>query len=499
MSQNSALDPIQVYAQLEPRELWRQFAALNAIPRPSGREGSACDYVASVGEAAGATVLRDARGNVVIQAPATPGREGAPAVAIQAHLDMVCEARPDVTHDFLSDPIRPRVEGEWVYATGTTLGADNGIGAAAGLAALTDPTVERGPLDLIFTVEEETGLHGAAHLDPELVRARLLINLDSEDPRELTVGCAGGSGAVLRLPVDREPVPAGWIGRELVVSGLKGGHSGVQIHERLANSNKLLVRALERVREAGIDFRLDRLHGGNAHNAIPRDAAATLALPREQLAALESAVAAARDEISAEWGDDEPGFALELRDAAEPAEPFSAADTVRAIDLLRDLPHGPLTWSQAFEGKVETSSNLAMVRTHTGILEIGTSSRSFVDAELDRLQAEIVQRGREAGAEVELREGYGGWEPNPGSPLLHTTASVYQQVFGRPAAVQVIHAGLECGVIASRLPGLDAISFGPRIEGAHTPEERVQIRTVEETWRLLQALLAALSGEQAPG
>lgn len=487
------MSEIDVYAGLEPRELWRHFGALNRIPRPSGKEAAAREYVRRVAEQHGASWQIDGRGNIVVRADASPGREGAPSVAVQAHLDMVCERRPEVEHDFERDPIRPRVEGDRVFASGTTLGADNGIGAAAGLALLTTPGLERGPLELVFTVEEETGLHGAAALDPLVVRSRLLVNLDSEDPRVLTVGCAGGAGAVLRLSAETEAAPLGWGGRELRVSGLKGGHSGVQIHEPLANAIKLLTRALLAAGEADLPFRISTLRGGNAHNAIPRDASATLALPEDAVAALEDRVGEVRVELLAQWQADEPGLALELLPAAPPAEVLGLRAQDRLLTLLDRLPHGVLQMSRAFPGKVETSSNLAQVGLAEGTLIVSTSSRSFADEELRRTQERIGRLGAEAGAEVETREGYGGWEPNPDSQLLRTSVEVYRQTFGTEPEVEVIHAGLECGIIVSRCEGMDAISFGPRIMGAHTPEEHVYISTVDSTWRLLVALLRALA------
>ena len=481
-----------VYAGLEPAEVWRHFGALNAIPRPSRREQQAIDYVLQIAAAAGAAAEVDPRGNAIVRVPATPGREGHPTVAIQAHLDMVCEKRPEVEHDFETDPILPRRDGDRIYASGTTLGADNGIGAAMALAALTDPTVEHGPLELLFTVEEEIGLNGAAALRPEDVSARLLINLDSEDPKEITVGCAGGGGVVFTLPVTREPAPEGWEGRQLTVAGLKGGHSGVQIHERLANAIKLLVDALHTATERHLPFRLSAVSGGNAHNAIPRDASALLAAPSDQLTALSEAVDDTLSHLRDEWHDDEPD--LEIRLLALPAaDPvLTQAQHDALFSLLLELPHGVREMSSDFPGKVETSTNLAMLRTEADAITIATSSRSFVNEELDRLQEAIRARGEAAGATADLREGYGPWEPDPHSRLAKVAEQVYAEVFGHSAEVQVIHAGLECGVIVSHLPGMEAVSFGPLIRGAHTPEEHVYISTVESSWKLLAALLRAL-------
>ncbi|MGV3722708.1 MAG: beta-Ala-His dipeptidase [Actinomycetota bacterium] len=480
------------YDGLEPAEVWRHFLALNHIPRPSAKEAAALNYVREVAASAGATADTDACGNVVVRASASPGREGVPLVAIQAHLDMVCEKRPDVSHDFDTDPIRPRREGDRVFATGTTLGADNGIGAAMALAALTMPGLERGPLELVFTVEEETGLTGALALEPDFVHARRMINLDSEDPLEITIGCAGGSGMTMRLPVTRETAPEGWEGREIVVAGLQGGHSGIQIHEPLANAIKLLLQVLRAAREAGSPFRLVSVTGGNAHNAIPRDACTVVVLPSNEIEAFQAVADRVHAELCDRWKGDEPG--LELHVLPLPgAEPVLGAEQADALlQLLDEIPHGVIRMSDTFAGKVETSSNLAMVRTTAEAVTIATSSRSFNGAALHAVQQDLLAIAARAGAEADVRDGYPAWQPDPHSALLATAKAVYTAVHGREPEVQVIHAGLECGVIASKLPGLEAISFGPLIRGAHTPEEHVYISTVAESWRFLTALLKAI-------
>jgi dipeptidase D len=497
MGQMTAHD---VYAGLEPPELWRHFAGLNSTPRRSGQETAARAYVQGVADATGCSWEVDGYGNLVVRVPAKSGRQGAAAVAVQAHLDMLCEKRPGVEHDFDRDPIRPRIVDGRVYATGTTLGADNGIGAAAAIALMTAPGLKHGPLELIFTREEETGLDGAMALDPSLVRARLLINLDSEDPDELTVGCAGGAGTILKLPVQTEPAPPGWVGREVVVTGLKGGHSGVQIHEPLANAIKLLAGVLPRIEEAGIPFRIasGSLHGGSAHNAIPRDASAIVALSPRALApgtfhALERAVEGLRAALLEEWGKDEPGLALEVREIPPPGRVFREAENSRILSLLHDLPHGVLKWSDAFPGKVETSSNLAQLRTGEDVVEVCTSSRSFVAAELASVQQRIRSLGEATGAIIEARDSYPGWQPDRNSRLLEISKRVYEQVMGKAPEVQVVHAGLECGAIVSKLPGMEAISFGPLIRGAHTPEEHVTISTVGATWKILIRLVETLA------
>lgn len=494
-------DPLTVYAGLQPRELWRHFAALNAIPRPSGREAAAQDYVRRTATAAGARWAADTVGNTVVYLASSPGRERAPATVIQAHLDMVCEKRPEVLHDFTRDPIRPRVVDGWVYATGTTLGADNGIGAACALALLTEPGLAHGPLELLFTVEEETGLRGATDLEPGLIAARRMINLDSEDPRELTIGCAGGAGAAIEVDLEAECPPEGWVGREIRIAGLKGGHSGVQIHEPLANAIKLLTGALRTLREKGVEYRLCRLTGGNARNAIPRDASAIVVLPADSVEPLRQGLSEYRKLLLEEWSAHEPNLRLE-EEAAPAGLAATPGTTERITGMLEKLPHGVLAMSDRFPGKVETSANLAVVRTEPAApagskLVIISSVRGFAQPKLGKLLAQVTSLAQEAGTRAILHEGYPGWEPNPHSRLLLTAESVYNELFGRAAEVQVIHAGLECGIIAAKAPGMEAISFGPRIEGAHTPEERVHISSVGDTWKLLLQLLDALSRSPA--
>lgn len=499
----------EAYAGLKPAEVWEHFWALNRIPRPSGEEAAARNYARRVAVAAGARCSQDSAGNLVARVPAIHGREHAPTVILQAHLDMVCEQRPGVGHDFLRDPIRPRREGDRIYASGTTLGADNGIGVACALAAITAPGVLHGPLEVLLTVEEETGLGGAARLDASMLSGRLLVNLDSEAPGVLTVGCAGGAGAVLRLNGTLEPAPPSWHAWRVRIGGLRGGHSGVHIHEPLANAIQLLVEVLRRLQGLGFEMRLaalpgerpETMEGGNAHNAVPRDAVALIAAPGSAGDALAAAHARIAAELQGAWARDEPGLRVVL-ESVDPAEVRVVAreDIERLTQLLAAVPHGVLSWSTEFPDTVETSSNLATMTTHAkgGALsfEIGTSSRSFIPARLEEVQREIAQLAEIAGATVVPRDGYPGWVPNTRSELLRTAMEVHQMEFGRAPAVRVVHAGLECGVLADRIPGLEAISFGPALGGAHTPEEWVGIPSVAQTWQLLTGLLRRVSEER---
>lgn len=481
-----------VYTGLQPAEVWRHFAALNGIPRPSGHEAAAREYVQRIAAEYGAETQRDARGNCVVRAAASVGRENGPRVALQSHLDMVCEKRPEIAQDFSTDPIRPRRDGDWIFASGTTLGADNGLGAAMMLAALTDDSLVHGPLELLFTVEEETGLFGAAEMDPALLSASMLLNLDSEDPDEITVGCAGGAGATLtwhapRVPSGEAP-PLG-----LKVSGLAGGHSGIQIQEPLGNAIKLVTELLHAVAEA-TPVQIVCIEGGNAHNAIPRDASATLYVRDE--AAARAAFEAARVTLLERWHPTEPFLAVELTQAAQGApEAWTIEASATLVELLRELPHGVLQMSKVFEGKVETSANLAVARTdiESGSAEIHVSVRSFRDGEMHRVLDEVKAKATRFGATCEVRDGYPGWEPQSDSVLLERAREAFTHTQGREPIVHVVHAGLECGLLVRKKAGLEAISFGPLIRGAHTPEECVQIASVAASWSLLARLLDDLS------
>jgi dipeptidase D len=487
----------ETYRSLEPADLWRHFAALNEIPRPSGQEAAARSYIQQIAEDAGATWRADEAGNIVVRVPAKSTFAAAPVVAIQAHLDMVCEKDPDVVHDFAHDAIRPQRDGDFIYASGTTLGADNGIGAAAALALLTTPGLNHGPLELIFTVEEETGLYGAKRLDPALIEAEILINLDSEDPGELIVGCAGGAGTSLFLPAKSEITPKSWQGSTIRVSGLKGGHSGIQIHEPLANAIKLLARVLCAFQQDEVRWRLRFIDGGSAHNAIPRDAVAQIVVAPEAVESLKSAVEAQQVALKNEWAQNEPHLARNIEPTARAEQCFAPQVQSALLQLLVTLPHGVLAMSQSFAGKVQTSTNLARVHMDAREIEIATSSRSFLAGELDDVQKQIRKTGEANGARVLLHDGYPGWEPNPQSRLLEIARAEYATVFGRAPQVEVVHAGLECGVIVSKKPAMDAISFGPLIRCAHSPQEHVAISTVLPIWQLLIAMLTACARTDA--
>ena len=483
-------------SDLEPQPLWRHFDAILAIPRPSLDEERARRYVLGVAERHGLRHRQDAAGNVVVEKPASPGREGAPIVVLQGHLDMVTEKNSGVVHDFLRDPIVPRREGGWVKATGTTLGADNGVGAAAMLAVMEADDLVHGPLELLFTVDEESGLNGVLALDAEAIalRGRLLLNLDSEEEGAVTIGCAGGSSSSLTLALETAPAPERTTSLEVKLSGLKGGHSGMEIHLQRGNAVKLLARALFAAAQQ-TPYHIVDFHGGNKHNALAREAMARVVLPGASrdvfAAAVEREVAAIQGEIRTV----DPDLTLELAEVRTPERAWTAAATRKALDLLNVLPHGVLAMSNDIPGLVETSVNLATAAATDGELSILTSIRSSVASAMRATRERFRAYADLAGAEITETEGYPGWKPNLDSPLLATFRKVHQRLAGADPELKALHAGLECGVLGEKFPGMDMISFGPVIEGAHSPDERVEIESVGRFYGLLREMLAELAEE----
>lgn len=471
---------------LTPPGLWRHFSELSAIPRPSGGEQACMAYTKALAGAAGVRWAEDEMGNLVVYLEGEPG----PVVAIQTHFDMVCEQVPGLGHNFNTYPIRLAREGDRIFAQGTTLGADNGIGAAAALALLTESGIAHPPLELIFTVQEETGLHGAMGFDPSLSSAEMLINLDSEDPDTLTVGCAGGSAVEIIVPLEAEQSPAGWSAYRVTVSGARGGHSGVSIHERRVNAIKILLQALSSAEAVG--FRLAELDGGSAHNVIPRDAWAVVHIPATDAEELSEAVAVAERAVHRQWGTAEPQLRITVEQAGCSSEVLNPASSAKLLKLLADLPHGVLAMSKHYEGKVETSANLAKVQASAVSARILASVRSFVPSKQVDTRMQLERLGTAAGGTIVIEMGYPGWEPDPSSQLARLTQEQFKSVNGRDPIVEVLHAGLECGVLVAKKPGMQAISFGPLITGAHSPSETVTASTVEAMWQLLIGLLGAL-------
>jgi dipeptidase D len=479
-------------SELEPQALWSHFDRILAIPRPSKDEEKARQYVIDVAERLGLDYRVDDTGNVVVKKPATSGHEGAASTAIQAHLDMVQEKNSDVEFDFGSDAIRPLVDGDYLTADGTTLGSDCGVGVASMLALAEADDLVHGPLELLFTVDEETGLTGAAGLGDDLLEAVRLINVDSEEEGVLTIGCAGGADSHLRLSIAKTAPAPGSRALAVRLFGLKGGHSGVDVHLQRGNAIQLLARALATA-AAGKPHQLASLAGGNAHNAIPREAHATLVAGSEDLegirAGIEEEIGAIRDEYRAA----EPDLEWQIDEVEAPAEVYDDASGSAVIYLVTGLPHGVISMSYDIPGLVETSTNLATVAEIDGRVEIQLSSRSSVESALRALSGRIRAIGRLAGAEVEEGGGYPGWKPDVDSDLLKVVQRVHERELGEAPEVGAIHAGLECGIIGEKYAGMDMISFGPQIEFPHSPDERVQIDSVGRYYKLLTAVLEELA------
>jgi dipeptidase D len=484
-------DPMTFVSELEPKALWAHFDHILTIPRASKDEGRMREYVIAVAERNGLEYEVDAAGNTVVRKPAAPGREDEPATILQAHLDMVQEKNSGVAFDFESDAIEPVVDGEYMKANGTTLGSDNGIGVAAMLAIEEDPDLSHGPLELLFTVDEETGLTGAAALEPGLLQGRRLLNLDSEEEGVITIGCAGGADSHLFLPIGEEPAPEGAKAVAIKASGLKGGHSGVDIHLQRGNAIKLLARALH---AASLEqpFRLASFAGGNAHNAIPREATATVVLTGDDAAArFKALVEAEAAAIRKEFQPADPGLTFDIADS-DPVESVMDEDsTMRALGFITSLPHGVMSMSYDIAGLVETSTNLATATPKDGGLDILLSNRSSVDSALAALRMRLRAAASLVGAEVTEGDGYPGWQPDVSSPILGIVKGVYTEMIGEPE-VGAVHAGLECGIIGEKIEGMDMISFGPQIEFPHSPDERVHVASVEKFYSVLCTVLERL-------
>jgi dipeptidase D len=480
-----------VYAGLEPAEVWRHFAALNDIPRLSQHEAAAREYVQRVAAEQQAEFQVDDYGNIVVHVPASSKAwHQTPPIAFQSHLDMVCQHLPEVAFDPLRDAIKVHRDDGRIYANGTTLGADNGIGAGVMLALLTSSDVEHGPLELLFTVEEEIGLIGAMRLDPAMITARTMINLDSTSTTEVTVGCAGGEGVDINFAL--QPENSGECEcrcYDLHLSGLQGGHSGVQIDEPRANAIKLMAKVLLALRENKLNWRLCGFKGGSAHNAIPREAVVHIAVAATDAKRLESLIAEEAETFNKAWEKDEPGLQIKVLSADNCKSTFAESAGIAAIQLLDALPHGVQKMSERFDSKVETSCNVSNAEIVNNQLKVHVSSRSLIDAELDLLQRRILEICRKFGADAQRAEGYPGWEPRAESKLAEVAANAIRRFTGREPQVEVIHAGVECGVIASKIPDMDVVSIGAELYDLHSPEESVVISSVEIVWNVVKDVL----------
>ena len=455
---------------MKPAGVFRYFEEICQVPRPSKKEEKIIAYLQDFGKKQGLETLTDEAGNILMRKPATHGMENCKTVALQAHMDMVCEKNNDVHHDFLTDPIETIVDGEWMKAKGTTLGADNGIGVATALAVLADESLVHGPLECLFTVDEETGLTGAFALKEGLLHADILLNLDSEDEGELFIGCAGGVDSVGEFSYQEVDVPDGYFYARVQVKGLLGGHSGSDIHMGRANANKLLARFLNCIRKK-YDVYLCGIDGGNLRNAIAREAYAIIAFPESDKHAIRADLNVFAAEVEREYA---------VRPCKQAIEPQVARQVLMAIQAL---PHGVVAMSQDIPGLVETSTNLASVKMKPGrIIRIETSQRSSITSAKEDIADTVRTVFELAGAVVSHSEGYPGWKPNTHSEILEIATESYRRLFHTEAKVKAIHAGLECGLFLDKYPALDMISFGPTLQGVHSPDERMNIPSVERFW-----------------
>ncbi len=474
---------------LKPEILWQRFYEISQIPRPSKKEEKVVQYLRDFAEQHNLEMKEDKVGNIVMKLPAKSGYEKAPTVVLQGHVDMVAEKNKGTEHDFEKDPIELIRDGEWIKANGTTLGSDNGIGVAAGLAVVSDNEVVHGPLELLFTIDEETGMTGVNNLEPGFIEGKTLLNMDSEEDGAFYVGCAGGQDTVGYFDIHTTDCTKTFEAYEVIVSGLKGGHSGLDIQEGRANAIKLLARFLTKLHD--VSFEVADISGGSKRNAIPREAEALLMIdPRDEVQ-LKTHAQKFKEEAAQEFRTVDPKLDIQINKKEEFSEKvFSREFTKKLVDLLLALPHGIIAMNQDIPGLVETSTNLATLSKEDGKLRIGTSQRSSTESAKEYISSSVVAAFSLAEAEVNVGDGYPGWKPNMDSKLLETSKNVYKEKYNSDPEIKAIHAGLECGILGNKYPGLDMISFGPTIENAHSPDERVNIKDVEKFYDLLKGILA---------
>ncbi len=475
---------------LEPKELWSNFYALTQCPRPSKHEEKVREYIVGWAKKNKIECRVDKVGNIIMSKPATKGMEKVRPVVLQAHMDMVPQARAGKKFDFQKDPIKTKIVGDWVYAEDTTLGADNGLGVAAILAVFGSKTAKHGPLEALITTDEETGMTGAFGLKKGELKGDYLINLDSETEGELYVGCAGGIDASMTIPYKSEKAPKGLVAYKLTLGGLKGGHSGMEINTGRANVNKLLFRHLRWVAECGI--RIISINGGNMRNAIPRDAEAVIAFPKEHTECILAEFEKVTGWIKKELAGVEPDFFTTCEKVRMAQNVMTAKDTQKIINTMMVAPNGVIRMSRDMEGLVETSLNLAIVKTDGKQFTMHALLRSSVDTAKEALAERLVCLAEMAGGKCKLSGAYPGWKPNMKSELLKTMKQTYKKLYKKEPAVMAIHAGLECGLLGGNYPEMEMISFGPTIENPHSPDERTYIPSSKKFYDYLLATLAAI-------
>ena len=482
----------EVNKGLEPSILWQRFYEITQVPRPSKKEGKILTHMRNLFKELNISFKEDEVGNIVASIPATKGYENSATVILQGHVDMVCEKNKETKHDFDNDPITMVRDNGWIKAKGTTLGSDNGIGVAAALSVITDKDVIHGPIEILLTIDEETGLTGATKVEPGFITGKILLNLDSEEDGTFYVGCAGGVDTLGTFNIEFENAPSGFTTYELMATGLKGGHSGLDINQGRANGIKVLTRALAHIGK--FDYRIAKVDGGSLRNAIPREAEAIIFLKDSDIKDIEKIIKDVEKTLVNEYKHSDSGVKINMMKVDQSfSKVFTRKFSDKILDILFALPHGIIMISQDISDLVETSTNLASIKTEGDKVIIGTSQRSSVESAKKYIAQSVRSIFSLAGAEIEKTDGYPGWSPNMDSKILKISKSVFQDLFKKEPEIKAIHAGLECGILEGKNPGLDMISFGPTIMGAHSPDERVNIETVGKFYSLLKGILKELA------
>ena len=476
---------------LQPSVVWNNFYGLTQIPRPSKHEGKVQEYLLAWGKTHGVEVFRDDTGNIIFRKGATPGYENRRGVILQGHMDMVPQKTADSGHNFLTDPISTQIDGDWVTADRTTLGADNGIGVAMGLSVLEDSTVAHGPVEVLVTYDEETGMTGANSLKPGVLKGDILINLDSEEEGELCVGCAGGLDATGDFSYRSYKTPQGYEGYLLKISGLQGGHSGMDISLYRANANRVVARILLPLMEK-YGVKVADFTGGSLRNAIPFEATAHLLVPADKASAVKETVQAVFAMVKAEYIDSDPGAKMVYEKAETAPRYIQDSVMLRAVKTILACPAGVIRMSRTMDGLTETSTNLAIVRTEKGHIRIHSLMRSAVDSSKAYLAERMRCLFELAGAEVSFAGGYSGWTPKLDTPMNKVMMAQYKKVYGKDMKIMATHGGLECAIMGAKYPNWEMVSIGPDIKYPHSPDERVSISSVARTWEYLKAVLAAV-------
>lgn len=473
---------------LEPSSLWNHFADLNAVPRPSKKEERVIEFMLNFGKSLNLETIKDPIGNVVIKKPATAGMEDRQTVVLQSHLDMVHQKNSDTVFDFDAQGIEMIVEGDWVRANGTTLGADNGIGVASIMALLSSDNISHPALEAMFTIDEETGMTGAIKIDPSNFTGTILLNLDTEDDDEFSIGCAGGIDTNTSYDYEEAAVDSDHVSYEISIRGLLGGHSGMDIHKGRGNANKLMNRILYHCLSLQ-HLQLVSLDGGSLRNAIPRESSAVIVVEKDEAKAFESALAEFADTLKTEYTAIEAGLKIEWKQTATPTKAMQPADTIKVLNAIYAVPNGVFRMSPDIEDLVETSSNLARVILKDGRFITQSLQRSSVESTKSDVANSVRAAFESIGCAVVQNGDYPGWKPNPDSPILNLMADLYRKRFNAEPQIKACHAGLECGILGKHFPGMDMISFGPNIRAAHSPDEKAQISSIQKFWGFLLEVL----------